>query len=172
MTIPNPVYELTREAAATRDLLAAMATLIDGDEAVAMDFIEGQTDFIEVVNSLIAQEAEDKAHIAAITALVETYAARKSRLKTRVERRRNALAIAFQTAGIKGALRCALGTVNLNATQRKALPTDEALIPDEFWKQPARVLDLIALRAALVAGRDVSGAELSNGGVAISIRMS
>ena len=162
-------HELTRQAQAARDLLAAYKDIIGEDEAFAMDVVEGQTSLVEVVNSFIAQELEDEAHIAAITILVATYAARKARLQTRVKRGRKALAKAFQTAVITGAMRCALGTVGLNDTPWQATVTDEALIPAEFWKQPDPVLDRIALRAALKQG-PVAGAEKSNGGVAISIR--
>ena len=172
MTIHNPAHELTRQAQAARDLLAAMATLIDGDEDVAMDLVEGQTDFIEVVNSLIAQEGEDAAHLAALMDFAEKLTRRMARIETRVEKRRNALLIALQTAGITKPIRGPFGTVGLRATPPKPTVTDEALIPDEFWKTPARVLDKRGIGAALKEGRTIPGAELSNGGVAITIRMS
>lgn len=161
---------LTREAQAARALIEALKDIIGDDEDFAMDVIEGQTSLVEVVNSLIAQELEDKAHVTGITAHAETLVARKARLKARIERRRNALAVAFQTAGIKGPIRCALGTVGLNATAPKAVITDEKRIPKKFWKQPEPELDLKALTAALKANEQIGGATLSNGGVTISIR--
>jgi len=167
MTHPSAV---AREAQAARELIAKLKDIIGDDEDFAMDVIEGQTSLVEVVNSLIAQELEDKAHITGITAHAETLAARKARLKARIERRRNALAVAFQTAGIKGPIRCALGTVGLNATVPKAVITDGKLIPKKFWKQPEPELDLKALTAALKANEQIGGASLSNGGVTISIR--
>jgi len=167
MTITSP---LTREAQAVRELLASLKDIIGDDEDFAADVIEGQTDFVEVVNMLVGQDSVDKALIEGISGHIKEVTARKARLALRRERRRHALTIAFQAAGIKGALRCPLGTVGLNATPAKAIPTNEALIPAEFWTQPAPELDKKALLAALKAGVTVPGAELSNGGVTISIR--
>lgn len=161
---------LTREAQAARDLIASLKDIIGDDEDFAMDVIEGQTSLVEVVNSLIAQEGEDEAHIRAIQEYATKLSARALRINARIERRRNALIAAFQMAGIKGSLRCPLGTIGLRATPRKVIPVDESLIPDEFWKPRDPVLDNAALAAALKAGRDIPGATLSNGGVTISIR--
>jgi len=160
---------LTREAQAARDLLAAYKDIIGDDEAFAMDVVEGQTSLIEVVNALIPQEGEDKAHIKALGAYIDAVKARKARLEDRVEKRRTALIRALLTAGLKGPLRCPLGTVSLTNAREKAIPTDEAVIPAEFWKNNP-VLDRVALLAALKEGRKIPGAELSNGGVSISIR--
>lgn len=161
---------LTREAQAAAALIASLKDIIGDDEDFAMDVIEGQTNFSEVVNILVGQDGVDKALAAGIGAHVKEMTARKARIEERRERRRQALTVAFQTAGIKGALRCPLGTVGLNNTPAKAIPTDERLIPDEFWTKPEPELDKRALTAALKEGRTVPGATLSNGGVTISIR--
>jgi hypothetical protein len=163
-------HDLKRQAQAVQQLLAAYRDIIEDDEGFAADVIEGQTDFVEIVNRMAAQDAEDEAHIAAIAAYVGDLEARKNRIKARAERRREALTKAFQTAGIKGALRCAVATVGLRDTPPKVIPTNEKLIPDEFWKKPPPKLDKKALLAALKAKRKIPGAELSNGGVTISIR--
>lgn len=162
--------ELTRQAQAVQQLLAALKDIVAGDEEFAADVIEGQTDFVEIVNLLIAQEGEDNAMIAGIQGYIDKLAHRAANINARIERRRNALLAAFQTAGIKGSLRCALGTVGLRSTPPKAIPTDETLIPEEFWAPRDPTLDKKALLAALKAGRAVPGAELNNGGVTISIR--
>lgn len=161
---------LHREAQAVRDLIASLNDILGDDEDFAADVIEGQTNFVEVANVLVGQDSVDKALIAGISAHIKEMTARKARIAARVERRRHALAIAFQTAGVKGALRCPLGTVGLAATPPKVIPTNEALIPDAFWRQPAPELDKKALAAALMAGSQIPGAELSNGGVTIVIR--
>jgi len=160
---------LTREAQAARDLIAKLKDIIGDDEDFAMDVIEGQTSLVEVVNSLIAQEGEDEAHIRAIQEYATKLSARALNINARIERRRNALLAAFQNAGVKS-LRCPLGTVGIRPTPAKAIPTDESIIPDEFWKPRDPVLDKRALLAALKEGRTVPGATLSNGGVTISIR--
>jgi hypothetical protein len=162
--------DLTRQAQAVQQLLAACRDIIGEDDEFAADVIEGQTDFVEIVNTLVGQDSLDKTLIEGIGAHIKDMTARKARLATRRERRREALTKAFQTAGVKGALRCPLGTVGLNATPAKVIPTDEKLIPAEFWTQPAPELDKKALAAALKSGRDIPGATLSNGGVTISIR--
>jgi hypothetical protein len=167
MTIsPN---DLTRQAQAVQQLLAAYKDIIADDEDFASDVIEGQTDFVEIVNAMVAREGEDAAMIEGIEAYIHTLLSRSVRINARIERRRNALLSAFQTAGIK-TLRCSLATVGLRSTPPKVIPTNEALIPDEFWRPRDPVLDKKALAAALKSGATVPGAELSNGGVTISIR--
>jgi hypothetical protein len=163
-------HDLIRQAQAVQQLLAAYRDIIGDDEDFAADVIEGETDFVEIVNAMIGHEGQDKAHTLAIETYIEALMAKRDRIEARIEKRRNALLIAFQTAGIKGSLRCPLGTVGLRATPPKVIPTNEALIPDEFWTKPEPELDKKALGAALKAKRKIPGAELSNGGVTISIR--
>lgn len=161
--------ELTRQAQAVQQLLASIKDIIGEDDDFAADAIEGQTDFLEVVNSLIAQEGEDEAHISAIQDFADKLSKRALRINALISRPRNALLAAFQNAGVK-TLRCPLGTVGVRPTPAKVITTDEALIPDEFMKPRDPVLDKQALLAALKEGRTVPGATLSNGGVTISIR--
>jgi hypothetical protein len=162
--------DLSRQAMAVQQLLAAYRDIIAGDEDFASDVIEGQTDFVEIVNAMVAQEGQDAAHVAAIQDYIDALSKRALRINARIEKRRLALISAFQTAEIKGSLRCPLATVGLRNTPRKVVPVDEKLIPDEFWKPREPTLDKAALGAALKSGRQIPGAELSNGGVTISIR--
>jgi len=166
MTLTTP---LTREAQAARDLLAAHKDIIGEDEAFAMDVVEGQTSLVEVVNQLLAEEAEDDAHIEAIRIQIDKLSKRALNINARIERRRGALTTALQTAGLK-TLRCAFATVSLRATPQKAIVTSEERIPDEFLVPRDPTIDRKALLAALKEGRKIPGAELSNGGVSISIR--
>jgi hypothetical protein len=163
-------HDLTRQAQAVQQLLAAYKDIIADDADFASDVIEGQTDFVEVVNAMAGQHSLDKALVAGISAHIKDMTERKARIATRIERRRLALTAAFQMAGIKGSLRCPLGSVGLTATPPKVIPTDEKLIPDEFWTKPEPELDKKAIAAALNSGVTVPGATLSNGGVTISIR--
>jgi hypothetical protein len=161
---------LNREAQAVQTLLSGLKDLIGDDEAFAADVIEGQTDFVEVVNALVLDHGADKAAVAGLKSFIDTLKARKERLEYRIERRRELLLRAFQTAGIKGPLRCAAGSVGTSNTPPKAIETDAMKIPDEFWKTPEPELNRKALLAALNEGRKIPGAELSNGGVSLSIR--
>jgi hypothetical protein len=164
-----PTQILTREAQAVRDLLASLKDILGGDEDFAADVIEGETGFVEVVNWFVGQEGEDAAHIQAIQDYIDKLNHRAVNINARVERRRRALQAALETAGVK-TVRCPLGTVGLRTTAPKVITTDEAKIPGEFWKPRDPVLDKKALAAALKAGARIPGAELSNGGVTISIR--
>jgi hypothetical protein len=166
----SPTQELTRQAQAVQQLLAAYRDIIAGDEDFAADIIEGQTDFVEVVNVMVGKLRVNKALVAGISAHIKEMTARKARIEVQIERCRHALTAAFQTAGIKGSLRCPLGTVGLSVTPPKVIATNEALIPEEFWTQAEPELDKKALLAALKTKRKIPGAELSNGGVTISIR--
>jgi hypothetical protein len=168
MTITSP---LTREAQAVRDLLASLKDIIGDDEDFAADIIEGETNFLEIVNALVAQDGEDHASVEAIQLYIDKLSKRALNINARIERRRAALLTALQTAGITKPLRCPLATVGLRAVPPKVVPTDEKLIPDEYWRKPPPVLDKRGLLAALKGGATIPGACLSNGGVALSIRM-
>jgi hypothetical protein len=162
-------HDLTRQAQAVQQLLAAYKDIIADDEDFASDVIEGQTDFVEIVNAMVAADGEDAAMIDAIDVFRGKLAERAQRIAIRAQRRRMALLAAMETAGVK-TLRCPLATVGLRATPPSVFTTNEALIPDEFWKPRDPVLDRKALAAALKSGVRIPGAELSNGGVTISIR--
>ena len=167
MTLSTP---LTREAQAVQVLLSGLKELIGDDEAFAADVIEGQTNFVEIVNAMILDHGADKAAVAGLKGFIDTLKARKERLEYRIEKRRQLLLGAFLMAGIKGSLRCAAGSAGTANTSPKVVEIDAKKIPDEFWITPEPELDRKALLAALKEGRKIPGAELSNGGVSISIR--
>ena len=55
-------------------------------------------------------------------------------------------------------------TASLVTASQRARVTDERLLPAALMRQPAPSPDLTAIRALLMAGQTVPGAELSNGG--------
>lgn len=167
MTLTTP---LTREAQAARDLLAAHKDIIGEDEAFAMDVVEGQTEFLDIVDRMVSQDREDQALLTGLLAYMKSLDERVARIEQRMERRRDALVAGIQTAGLTKPLRCTVATVSLRTNPPKVIPTDPAQIPKEFWRPAEPTLDRIALKAALKEGRKIPGAELSNGGVSISIR--
>jgi len=167
MTHPST---LTREAMAARDLIAALKDTIGDDDEFAMDVIEGETGFLDVIDRTVSQDREDQALLAGLMTYMKSLDERIAKIERRMERRRDALMKAIQTAGITKPIRCTVATVSLRTNPARVITTDPALIPAEFWRQPEPVLDRIALKAALKEGRTVPGATLSNGGVTVSIR--
>ena len=61
------------------------------------------------------------------------------------------------------------GNLSVGNAPEKVIITDESAIPDEFMrttKEPNKT----AIKDALKAGNDVSGATMSNGGLSLTIR--
>jgi hypothetical protein len=164
-----PVTAHTREAQAARDLLTAYKDIIGEDAEFAADVVEGQTDFVEIVDHILNQEGEDAALVEAIQDRINKLSTRALNINARIEKRRGLLITALQMAGLKS-LRCPVATISLRATPQKAIVTQEDRIPEEFLVPRDPTIDRRALLAALKEGRKIPGAELSNGGVSLSIR--
>jgi len=181
---------LQREIEAARVLREQLAAL--NDEQLIVDSIEGETSLNEMIASMIRQDGEDAAHVDALKAYADDMGKRKKRIEDRIETRRGLLAVALEMAGRKNA-ETAFGTITLGVTAPKVIVTEESEIPSSFWITPAPQLDKKELLAALKLQRDamqaaaafedadereaalraikkIPGAELSNGGVRITIR--
>lgn len=149
-------------------LLAEYPELSD-DEDLRRDIIEGQTDAMEVLGELAKRIAEDSAMQDAIKAVVEQIAGRKSRYAKREEMwRRLALRI-LQVANMRKAETPA-GTVSIRSVAPSLVVTDDAALPEWAWRVK-REIDKSAIRDRLKAGEFVAGAELTNGGETLSLRV-
>ena len=163
------IIDLEREIEAAKLLLAQLKDICAADPDFLRDTIEGQTNIRELIAVLVAEEGEDKAIISALETFAEGLAARKNRIKARIETRRALLATALEVAGCQS-LETPTGTVSIRKVAPQAITTDESEIPSRFWKPAKPTLDRTALTAALKAGETVPGATLSNGSQTVSIR--
>jgi hypothetical protein len=143
------------------------------DEQCILDTLEGETNLNEALAEVAQSALEDEAMAEGLTGLIQSLQERKSRLEKPGETKRTLIIMAMETRRIEkrqAAERHPLG----RATKPKLVVTDESLVPAQYFKPVDPVLDKAALKAALESlkpGKTIPGAELSNGGVSLTIRV-
>lgn len=168
MNAHSDVAKVQRELEAAKVLREQIADLAQGDEEFIRDTLEGEMDFEGIVGKLLGDIGEDEALAKGIEGYEAELAARKQRIANRAKLKRSLICTALEIAGRK-TMELATGTVTLSAVKPKAIVTEEADIPAEFFKPQPPKLDQTALSAALRDGREVPGATLSNGSATIRI---
>lgn len=161
----SELYRLNREMIAANALREALGT---DDDDLLRDSIEGETDLHEMIAATVTSMDED-------TMLADGLANRIYDLKTRaarIEKRIATKRAAIEQAMVIGDLKT-LELPTITATVKRTTPglqiTDEAMIPEAYWKAKDPVLDKAALKKALKDG-PIPGAQLDNGGVALQLR--
>lgn len=168
MNAHTDIARVQRELEAAKVLRDQIAELAAGDEDFIRDTLEGETDLPAIVRSLLAGIGEDEAMADGLDAYAKELSSRKERLANRAKLKRTLICTALEIAGRK-AIETDVGTVTLSAVKPKAIVTEEADIPAEFFTPQPPKLDRSALSAALREGREVAGATLSNGGSTVRI---
>jgi hypothetical protein len=163
------IHETSRALEAMKVLRSQISDMADGDEDFIRDTLEGETDLEGLVGKLLASIGEDEAHEAGLKAYLDDMKARKDRFGKRADTKRALIANALEIAGQKK-VETPFATVTLTAVKPKAIVTEEADIPADYWKPQAPKLDLTALSAALRDGAEIPGATLSNGSITVTIR--
>lgn len=161
---PKLLEQHARAAQAIRSALEAEA-----DEDLTLDTIEGQTDFLEMLDRLMADICNDEMMIAGIAARQDDLAQRKARLSERIKRRRSLIERAMLTADMKKIERPEY-TLSIRNGVPQLNVYDEAAIPPAFFKQPPPVLDKAAIKKALSDGESITGASLNNGQPSLTVR--
>lgn len=159
------------EALAARSLVAELARvtedLTDDDAALA---VASETNLAEAIEAALLANAEDAAHVETLKQLAAQMEARMARKAARIERRKGAILAAMEIAGLPK-LELASATVTAGRGKRKVLITDLELIPDEFIREKVtRTPDKDAILKAILAQRQISGAELSNTAPVLTVR--
>lgn len=162
------VAKLSREVSRAAEIRAALQD--QGDPQLVLDMIEGETDLHEAAAVIYEETVDDIALAAGLKSMIDTLQERHSRIMRGIETKRNLILMAMERAEVK-TIRTPLATLTVGATAPKAVVSDEAQIPAKFWKTADPTLDKAALNEALAAGEEVPGAQLSNGGVKLTIRV-
>jgi len=136
-----------RAAQAVMALRQSIAVLNEDDQLLA-DTIEGETGLFEVIDALLIRIVGDRVHLEGIDAVVADLEERKSRFKRRIEADRALIEQAMMIAALAKIERpvCSLF---LSARTPKVEVMTEADIPARFWKTPDPELDKKALGHAL-----------------------
>ena len=137
-----------REAQAARALRDSIIASAGRDEELILDTVEGETSLLEMIDGLLARMAEDEAFIAGLDRMLETLKGRKDRFAVRIETARELITQALAIAELPKVER-PTATLTMAARAPTLIPTDEALIPSEFWKPGKPTLDRKALTEAL-----------------------
>lgn len=170
---PQISQDLHQQTEAAKTLLDHLRDLIGGDEDVAADIVEGQTDLHETMQKAVFLVTQDETHMEAIDEHIKKLKDRKERLAQRAKMTRVAIAVAMQVAA-KKSFPTPIGTVSRKATPVSVEITNEAEIPSRFWVTGDPKLskkDLLSALKDLKEGETIPGAKLSEPGETISIRV-
>jgi hypothetical protein len=171
---PSAIGDLRQQIEAARALVAELYPILENDDNTRRDMIEGSTDLHEALRGAVARIVEMAALRAGIEATIKVLKDRLGRYDQQEERLRTAMLSAMEIGGL-ARLETPLGTVTRNAVPPSVVVTNEAEIPAAFWKRADPTLDRRALLAALKElppGEHIAGAELSNGGMTLALKLS
>ncbi len=141
----------------------------DADEECLRDTLEGLTNLTDMLAEVLRSALEDQAFVTALRSRIGDMQARVSRIEERARKKRDLVCSVMERADVRKLTEPDL-TVSLRPSRAPLVLTDEAVIPEGYWKAQAPKLDRQGLLAALSAGRDVPGALLGNAPMTISVR--
>lgn len=139
-----------------------------GDEELKVDMLQGSTDFYELVEKIHRNIMENTALLQGLHDLVDGLNKRKNVLGNRIDFQR-ALIKRLMEVSEQRSIDLPAAKISLGKSPAKVIITDEAAIPEEFVRVK-REPNKTAIKEALVEGKDVPGATLSNGGTSLTIR--
>lgn len=163
----NPVHKAMNEA---NKAMSVREAIDSDDPQLILDMIEGETELNEALAALVDLNIEDEILLEGLKAKIDDLGARKSRVEKTIETRRNVMLMALEKAGIP-TVKLPTATLSVGKTAQQAVITDESQIPARFWKSQDPKLDKADLASALRSGEIIPGAELSNGGIKLTVRV-
>lgn len=163
----NPVWDVN-DLVQQISVLKSEFPMLQDDEELLADTLEGETSFNEVMEKLVTQIREQDMQAEALGARIGALQERKTRSGKRVEFYR-ALIFKLMQAANTTSHRTTEGNLSVGKSPPKVIITDEAAIPDEFMRV-TKAPDKVLIKKALEAKQSVRGATLSNGGSTLTIR--
>lgn len=168
MTTTNPVLE--RELALHAHLKKRLAAEFPGaDEQTLADTLEGLSDLGDQLAAILRSALEDESLLSALKRRMADMRERAARLARRAETKRQLVTEIMARAELRR-ITCEDLTISLRPPQPGLVVTDEAEIPDQFWKPQPPKLDRQSLIDYLKDGGSTLGACLGNGSPSISVR--
>ena len=152
---PSAQRDLQKELAAAHALKEQLKAVFGEDEDVTLlrDTIEGQTDLLEIVDQVLGQILIDRELIAGIDVMAAKRELRKKRIDDRC-RSMETMLLAVLSILDERRIERPLALIFTRAKPDKAVITDEALIPSNFFKTPDPELSKADLLRALKDRRD------------------
>jgi hypothetical protein len=163
------LHTLRNRAREIAPLAAKIRELCGDDDLAFIDTLEGETDAVKAASQAVRMIAAMEAMETAAKALADRYGARAKDFGDRGQRARDAIAGFMQEIGEKS-LTLPEGTVSLaNSAPSLQGDAEPDALPDDLV-HIKRTPDRTKIKAALRAGREVSGYSLSNGKPSLRIR--
>ena len=139
------------------------------DEDALRDTLEGLSSLPEALAAVLRSYLDDLSLAAALGMRVDDMRERLSRIERRADKKRELVTSIMERADMKKLAEPDF-TASLRASPPAVVVTDEAQIPEVYWKPQAPKLDRQGISAALKAGSVIPGAILSNPGMVLSVR--
>jgi hypothetical protein len=135
-------FDPTFQAQAVQSLRESIAALGETEDTqLLLDMIEGETDFFEIVDRLLAERQTDLALAAGIPTAISDLQARKRRFETRAETTKTLVEQALLLAGLDGEkVQRPLGTLFFSKRAPSVVLETESDIPARFWDDGEPVL--------------------------------
>ena len=165
----NPIQAVRREVTDWVQIETELRQFED-DPQTLLDTLEGETNLHEALLAIADRVMELKGQAAGVKARIEDLTERKTRLEKSAETLRTVILQAMDTAGLKTVPGDCV-TLSMRDTPPGLIVSDEAVIPASYWLPQPPKLDKKALLAALKDKKDAPGAELSNGGISLTMRV-
>lgn len=147
---------------------AMLRDMVDEDEQLYLDTLEGETDLYEWVTRLLDRIEDEEGTQAKLCEQIDARKERAARSTNRVKAHREAIMALLECANLDK-LTLPEATVSVHKVPPKPIVVDEAALPDELCRF-SRKPDMAAIKAEVEAGRAVSGVSFDNGGTSLTVR--
>lgn len=159
---------LHMEIVAAKTLCAQLHDLIGGDEQVAADIVEGQTNLAEAMEAVVAQLIDDYAAMRGLDSILEDLGKRRERIKQRIANMRTMVGVALEQAG-KKKFEHPAATFAIKAVPPSVQVIDEAIIPSKYWVASDPKLDKKTILEHLKNNESIPGVQKNNGSATLSV---
>jgi hypothetical protein len=139
------------------------------DEELRLDMLEAETDTKALFSQIVSRMIEADTAITGLQAYEKRFKERRARMEHRVEKLRELGFKIMEAADIRK-VELPEATLSIRNGVPNVIVTDEVLLPDQYVKIE-RTPKKSEIKDALKAGKQVPGAELTNGAPSLSIRM-
>jgi hypothetical protein len=138
------------------------------DEDLRIDTLHGCTNFVEIIDSLLLRLQDADALANSCDNVMREIKKRRERFDRRSDFSRDLIHRLMEIAEIRK-LELATGTVSVTNKAPSVVIVDEALLPSDFIRIKSEP-NKTAIKEAILAGTEVAGATMSNGGTTLTIR--
>lgn len=161
--------ELEQQIEAARILLGNLKDVLEGDAELLTGTLEGETNLFEIMEHAVQRLAEIDAMTKSLTTTIDTFVARRQRLKEQAAHIRTSLLGAMDLANLKSR-ELPSATITRKATAQSVVITNESVIPAKYWEPAPPKLNKKMLLDDLKAAKPIDGASLSNAPDTIQVR--